>query len=131
MNYDSIIRSIRQAFSNRKIIGSLKCADDFSNLARSFVALRDSDQLNVIPALMISVLENEDLRSVNHQADMIIYSLMPQPEGWSSLIDSMNKDEVNITLEWLGYVERFPFAELCSDELRIVTELFNHTLPDK
>lgn len=118
------VDNIRDAFSSRKVIELPESDAAFEELACSLVSLRDCDQLNVLPALMISLLEDEHLGSLSNYADMIIATLVPQPKGWSDLIDSMNPCEVSAVLEWLKFVKKYPFAEACSDELERAINFF-------
>lgn len=118
------VEDIKDAFSSRNVIDLSESDAAFVELACSLVSLRDCDQLNVLPALMISLLEDESLGSVGNYADMIIATLVPQPKGWSNLIDSMIPCEVSAVLEWLKFVKRYPFAETCSNELERATDFY-------
>jgi hypothetical protein len=98
---------------------------EFGNMATSLAQLSESYQIRQLPVLMAYVIRHGNNMRKTHFGDMVVYRLMPQPEGWKNLIDEMNAAEVDVTLEWLLTCKEFPFAVNCSDELRLAIELFN------
>lgn len=119
---------IKLAFHKRKLLDQNDSDFNFEELSCVLVSLREQDMLNYLPSLMIYVLENKQSRSATNYAEMIIFCLMPQPEGWSSIIDSMDLPEVSATLKWLLNIKDCPFVENCTDELRLTTDLFRTRL---
>ena len=115
---------IEEAFRERNVIDCNAQSFDFEDLACSVVALRDKDMLNLIPSLMIYVLENKQNKCAINYAEMIVFCLMPQPEGWSNIIESMNLNEISATLKWLKDIKDCSFVENCADELQLATDLF-------
>lgn len=116
---------IVKAFSRRKIINWKAESFNFEDLACTVTSLREEDMLNIIPALMIFILEKGGESSEIRFAEMVVFSLMPRPTGWSNLIDHMNRKEISATLEWLRYIRGYNFIENCDEELQLATELFN------
>lgn len=115
------------AFSERKIIDRKLSMSEFEDMACSLARLIESDQLKLLPILMAYVLRNNQDGVATNFAEMVVFRLMPQPNGWVNLIERMNKREVEATLEWLVSCEKFPFVENCKDELRLAIELFDRS----
>jgi len=120
------VDEIKMAFSERDVIG-VECFD-FQDLACSIPILRDIDKLNIIPALMMYILDNGRSKQMIENAEMVIFNLMPQPRGWSDLIDSMSKGEISATLKWLVDVKDYFFVENCVNEFNLAMELFKDRL---
>jgi len=119
-------REIEEAFRKRNVLDHNAKSFDFEDLACSVVSLRDKDMLNLIPSLMIYVLENKQNKCAINYAEMIVFCLMPQPEGWSNIIESMDLDEISATLKWLNDIKDYSFVENCADELQLATDLFTN-----
>jgi len=130
---NSIMNSleIKEAFHKRELLDQNAEYFNFEEISCSVVSLREKDMLNYMPSLMIYVLENKENSSATNYAEMIVFCLMPQPEGWSSIIDSMDIAEVSVTLKWLLDIKDCSFVENCTDELQLVTELFRTRLESK
>ena len=121
---------IETAFSERVINRGVETCH-FEDLACSMASLKEVDKLNILPSLMIYVLEKNDNRRALNYAEMIIFCLMPQSVGWEDLIDTMNRKEVLATLEWLMEIKNYSFVENCSEELLQALNLFESTVACK
>jgi hypothetical protein len=120
MNSDSI----RNAFSKRQIIKIPSSIHEFNDMACCLPRLQDIDQLNLLPSLMIAILDNPNLDGISNNCDMLVYRLMPQEKGWSNLIDEMNIDEIEITYKWLEYVRNYQFSNYCLNEFNQAIDFF-------
>lgn len=119
---------IEKAFCKRELLDQNDQAFNFEDLACSVVSLRDQDMLNYIPSLMIHVLNNKQNKRAINYAEMIVFCLMPQPKGWSNIIDSMDIAEVSVTLKWLLDIKDCSFVENCTEELQLAIDLFRTRL---
>lgn len=113
------------AFSERKVLDRAISASEFEEMACSIARLRESDQLKLLPLLMVYVLQHQNDGWKTNYGEMIVFCLIPQPDGWGNLIDEMSDQEIKATLEWLVSCNDFPFAVNCTDELRLAIELFS------
>lgn len=113
------------AFSEREILDREISSSEFEDMACSLARLIERDQLNLLPLLMIYILKHQDDGRATNYGEMIVFCLMPQPDGWKNLIDDMSVAEVDATLKWLICAKNFPFSVNCMDELRLAIELFN------
>lgn len=115
---------IKNAFLRRELINSESADFNLEELACSLSLLRESDQLNIIPSLMIYILGNKfHIYGLNY-AEMLVFRLMPQPSGWGNLIDHMDEGEISATLKWLEEIGDYSFVENCQDELRLTIQFF-------
>jgi hypothetical protein len=119
---------IKKAFFKRELLDQNDQTFNFEDLACSVVSLRDQDMLNYIPSLMIHVLKNKQNKRAINYAEMIVFCLMPQPKGWSNIIDSMDIAEVSVTLKWLLDIKDCSFVENCTEELQLAIDLFRTRL---
>jgi hypothetical protein len=115
---------IENAFSGRKLIDRNSEFFNFEELACSMARLQEVYQLNIIPSLMIYILDHKDSIPIINYAEMVVFRLMPQPKGWANLIDHMNRDEISATLKWLKEVKNCSFVVYCADELLMATDFF-------
>lgn len=119
---------IEAAFAGRKFVLAPKSEADFEEMACSLSKLNNTDQLNVLPALMIALIAGDLREDSKGFGDMIIYALMPQPDGWRNLIEDMNMNEIKCVAEWLGYVSNHKFSKVCANELRSAYTLFKERM---
>ena len=115
---------IEKAFSKRKLVDWNSNSFNFENLACTVTSLRETDMLNIIPSLMVYILEKRNEQNAIEYAEMVVFSLMPRQTGWENLVDYMNSEEVSATLKWLGHISDYAFVENCFEELQLATKLF-------
>jgi hypothetical protein len=116
------------AFSGRGVSDKELSSSEFEDMACSLARLRESDQLELLPILMAYVLRHHKDGVATNFGEMIVFRLMPQPNGWVNLIEKMSKREVECTLEWLVSCKSFPFTENCKDELYLAIDLFDQSI---
>lgn len=119
---------IEGAFSGRKLMDRNAEYFNFEELACSVASLREEDQLNIIPSLMMYILDRKHNIRILNYSEMVIFRLMPQPPGWENLIDHMNNDEVAATLKWLKNIKNCSVVGYCNDELLAATKFFEERL---
>lgn len=116
------------AFSEREVIDRELRTCEFEDVACSLATLRESDQLKLLPILMAYVLRNHQNGAATNYGEMVVFRLMPQPDGWANLTESMSQQEVQATREWLIFCKNLPFAENCKDELLLTIKFFESQL---
>ena len=131
---DDVFNNYRDVFRNRPIINLPTNIEEFSEIASEFVRYEEKYQINILPALMVSLLRNSEFQKPRSMADMIVYGLDMPPadlysqESTKKIYNLLKPEELKFFQMWILAIEEMDFVQVCRREYKRVVDFWINQL---